>query len=343
MTGVPAAVIDGLGAWLPPSVVTNDDLAAYLDTSDQWIRERTGIRERRRVSPGMSTGDLATEAGRLALKASGESVVDIVILATTTPDRRCPGTAPEVASRLGLTGVAALDVSAVCTGFLYGLATAAGLIAGGTAERVLLIGAESFSTIIDPNDRVTAAIFGDGAGAMVLRKGDRDEAGAIGPVVLGSDGEQSDLIMIPAGGARQRSSGTPAGPTDHYFRMNGPDTYRHAVERTTAVARAALDRAGWRVDDVDRFVAHQANARIIGSVADRLGLASDRRLSNIARVGNTAAASVPILLAESAASGALEAGHRTLLAAFGGGLTWGASTVVWPVTTSLVTTNEPAK
>jgi 3-oxoacyl-[acyl-carrier-protein] synthase-3 len=335
-----AAVIDGLGAWLPPKVVTNDDLAAYLDTSDTWIRERTGIHERRRVTPGMATGDMATEAGSLALKASSESVVDMVVLATTTPDRRCPATAPEVASRLGLTGVAAVDVSAVCTGFVYGLAAAAGLIAAGTADRVLLIGAESFSTILDPTDRVTAAIFGDGAGAMVLRRGDADEPGAIGPVVLGSDGEQSDLIMIPAGGARQRSTGVPADPKDLFFKMNGTDTYRHAVERTTAITLAALERRGWQVGDVDRFVAHQANMRIIRSVADRLGLPEDRRLANIAKVGNTAAASVPILLAESAASGALAAGHRTVLAAFGGGLTWGASTVVWPDVTSLFNANE---
>jgi 3-oxoacyl-[acyl-carrier-protein] synthase-3 len=338
-----AAVIDGVGGWLPPNVVTNDDLAAYLDTSDTWIRERTGIHERRRVTPGMATGDMATEAGSLALKASGESVVDMVVLATTTPDRRCPATAPEVASRLGLTGVAAVDVSAVCTGFMYGLATAAGMIASGTAERVLLIGSESFSTILDPTDRVTAAIFGDGAGAVVLRKGDADEPGAIGPIVLGSDGEQSDLIMIPAGGARQLSSGEPADPKDLFFTMNGTDTYRNAVERTTEVTREALGRRGWQVEDVDRFAAHQANMRIIRSVAERLGVPEERCLANIAKVGNTAAASVPLLLADSAASGALAPGHRTVLTAFGGGLTWGACTIVWPDVTAYFSANEPTK
>jgi 3-oxoacyl-[acyl-carrier-protein] synthase III len=332
-----AAVIAGLGAWLPPRVVTNDELAAYLDTTDEWIRSRTGIAARRRVDPGVSTGDLATEAGRRALEASGDQQVDAVVLGTTTPDRRCPATAPEVASRLGLTGAAAFDVSAVCTSFLYGLGVSAGLIAAGIARRVLLIGAEAFSTLLDPADRVTAAIFGDGAGAVVLRAGEPEEPGAIGPVVLGSDGENSDLIMIPAGGSRQRSAGTEAGPADHYFRMNGPDTYRHAVERTTAASRTALELAGWQPDEVDRFAAHQANARIVGSVADRLGIpAGKRRLANIERFGNTAAASVPILLAQATASGALRPGHRTLIAAFGGGLTWGASTVVWPHTASLV-------
>jgi 3-oxoacyl-[acyl-carrier-protein] synthase III len=338
----PASIIDGLGAWLPPNLITNDDLAARLDTSDTWIRERTGIGARRRVSPGMATSDLATEAGQLALKASGDAVVDAVVLGTTTPDRHCPATAPEVASRLGLTGVAAVDVSAVCSSFVYGMATAVGMISAGIAERVLLIGAESFSTIIDRDDRVTAAIFGDGAGAMVLRAGDPDEPGAIGPMVLGSDGEQSDLIMIPAGGARQRSTGLPATPEEHYFTMNGPDTYRHAVERTTAVAEDALEQAGWQADEVDRFAAHQANARIVDSVSSRLGIpAGPQRLSNIETVGNTAAASLPILLAESVVAGTLEAGHRTLIAAFGGGLTWGATTVVWPETEALVGIGTP--
>jgi 3-oxoacyl-[acyl-carrier-protein] synthase-3 len=327
----PASVISGLGAWLPPRAVTNNDLAAYLDTSDRWIRERTGIHERRRVDPGTSTGDLAVAAGELALKAAGGSGVDAVVLGTTTPDRLCPATAPEVATRLGLVDVAAFDVSAVCTSFLYGLGTAAGLIAAGIAERVLLIGAETFSSILDPVDRTTAAIFGDAAGAVVLRAGEPDEPGAIGPLLLGSDGGQSDLIQIPAGGSRQRASGVTAPPEDHYFRMIGNDTYRHAVARTTAVARGATERAGWTVDEVDRFAAHQANARIVDAVASRLGIPEGpRRLSNIDRLGNTAAASVPVLLAESAAQGRLRPGDRTLIAAFGGGVTWGATTVTWP-------------
>lgn len=325
-----AAVIEGLGSWLPPTVVTNGDLAARLDTSDEWIRERTGIGERRRVDPGMATGDLAVEAGRRALRAAGQPGVDAVVLGTTTPDRRCPGTAPEVASRLGLTGAAAFDVNAVCTGFVYALASAAGLIAAGAAARVLVVGAEAFSTILDPEDRTTAAIFGDGAGAIVLRAGDPDEPGALGPFVLGSDGEQAELIMVPAGGSRQRSAGTPAGPKDHYFTMNGRHTYRHAVAHLTEACTEALGRAGWDLDELDRLAAHQANARIIDAVAGRLGLDNDRVLMNIGEVGNTAAASVPILLAESGAAGRLKAGHRTLITAFGGGLTWGATTVLWP-------------
>lgn len=326
----PAAVLAGLGGWLPGVVVTNDALAARLDTSDEWIRQRTGIRQRRHTGPGGSTGELAVEAARLALKAAGRTEVDALVLATTTPDQPCPATAPSVASALGLTGIAAYDVAAVCTGFLYGLATASGLIAAGHAASVLLVGAETYSSILDPDDRTTTAIFGDGAGAVVLRAGDPEEPGAVRRCLLGSDGENRDLIQVPAGGSRQRLSGRPAGPADRYFQMKGRYTYRHAVDRMTQSALTALRLASWETADVDRFVAHQANARITDAVAQRLGIPPECRLSNIARVGNTAAASIPLLLAESVADGTLRAGHRTLLAAFGGGLTWGATTLVWP-------------
>lgn len=326
----PAAVITGLGGWLPGSVVTNDDLAAQVDTTDEWIRRRTGIRERRRIGRGGSTSDIAIEAGRLALKAAGVAEADALVLATTTPDQPCPATAPAVASALGLTGIAAFDVSAVCTGFLYGLATASGLIAAGHAGTVLLIGAEAYSSILAPDDRTTLAIFGDGAGAVILRAGERDEPGAVGHCVLGSDGDHYDLIQVPAGGSRQRLSGSPSQPADQFFQMQGTRTYQQAVKRMTQGATAALRIASWEPADVDRFIAHQANARITEAVGARLGLTPDRLLSNIARVGNTAAASIPLLMAESVVSGALRAGHRTLLAAFGGGLTWGATTLVWP-------------
>ena len=325
-----AAVIEGLGGWLPPRRVRNDELIAYLDTTDEWIRSRTGIAARHWIAPGSSTTELAVEAGRRALAAADDGPVDAVIVATTTPDRLCPATAPEVAWRLGLGQIAAFDVAAVCTGFLYGVATAAGFIAGGTARRVLLIGADAFSTIIDPKDRTTAVIFGDGAGAVVLRAGSPDEPGAVGRCQLASSGEQSALIEIPAGGSRQRSLGELAPAEDHYFRMNGRDVYRHAVTRTTEIAEAALADAGWSAAEVDRFVPHQANARICEAVASRLGIPADRTLTNIARVGNTAAASIPLLLAEAAANGDLRPGQRTLLAAFGGGLSWGATTLIWP-------------
>ncbi|MET9550489.1 beta-ketoacyl-ACP synthase III [Streptomyces sp. NPDC006627] len=325
-----SAVVCGIGSYVPPNKVTNDELSQRLDTSDAWIRSRTGIAERYVVSPGTATSDLAVEAGQRALKSASTEQVDAVVLATTTPDQPCPATAPSVAARLGLGHVAAFDVAAVCSGFLYGLASASGLIASGMAERVLLVAADAFTTIVNPEDRTTAVIFADGAGAVVLRAGDAGEPGAVGPLVLGSDGELSHLIEVPAGGSRQRSSGTPGEPGDQYFRMLGRDTYRHAVERMTATSQEAAERSGWRLDDVDRFAAHQANARILDSVAERLGIPAERQLSNIEQVGNTGAASLPLLLSQSAADGRLDAGHRVLLTAFGGGLSWGATTLVWP-------------
>ncbi|GGW79739.1 beta-ketoacyl-ACP synthase III [Streptomyces caelestis] len=328
-----AAVIAGIGSYVPPDVVTNQDLTRRLDTSDEWIRSRTGIATRHVVSAGTATSDLAVEAGQRALKSAGSADVDAVVLATTTPDHSCPATAPAVAARLGLTGVPAFDVAAVCTGFLYGLASASGLIAAGIADRVLLVAADAFTTIINPDDRTTAVIFADGAGAVVLRAGRPDEPGAIGPLVLGSDGSLGNLIEVPAGGSRQRSSGRSAPLEDHYFQMRGRDTYRHAVERMTAASLEAVERRGWTMADIDRFAAHQANARILTAVSDRLEVPVERQLSNIEHVGNTGGASIPLLLSQAAQDGRLTAGQKVLLTAFGGGLAWGATALHWPVLT----------
>jgi 3-oxoacyl-[acyl-carrier-protein] synthase III len=325
-----SAVLCGIGSCLPPKVVTNAELARRLGTSVEWIETRTGIRQRHVIEPGGSTADLAVEAGMRAMKSARLGSVDAVLLATTTPDHRCPGTAPAVASRLGLTGVPAMDVNAVCTGFLYAAASAAGLLATGLAERVLVIGADTYSTIVDPADRTTTAIFGDGAGAVVFRRGDADEPGAVGPFSLGSDGDLAELIWIPAGGSRQRSSGALAPPEDHYFRMRGAAVFKQAVVRMAQAAGTVMDRAGWRAGDVDRLVCHQANARILTALGAELGIEAGRVVSNIASLGNTAAASIPLALADAARDGRLRAGHRVVLAAFGGGLTWGATTLVWP-------------
>lgn len=324
------AVICGLGYWLPARIVTNAELCARLDTSEEWIVGRTGISRRHWVEPGQATSDLAVEAGKAALKSAGGGPVDAVVLATTTPDYRCPATAPEVASRLGLCGVAAFDVSAVCTGFLYGLATAAGFIAAGVAERVLLIAAEAFSTLLNPDDRTTQPIFGDGAGAVVLRRGRADEPGAVGPFVLGSDGDRSELITVKAGGSRQPFPGPAPDGGSQYFQMRGREVYRESTRRMADAATGALAMAGWQLSDVDRLVAHQANARVSAALVERLGLPATVLAQNIAEVGNTAAASIPVLLAQAALDGTLEPGHRVLLVAFGGGLTWGATTLVWP-------------
>jgi 3-oxoacyl-[acyl-carrier-protein] synthase-3 len=263
------------------------------------------------------------------LKSAGESQVDAVVLATTTPDRPCPASAPEIASRLGLSGVAAFDVGAVCAGFVYALATAAGLISARIVERVLCIGADAFSCLVNPDDRTTAVLFGDGAGALVLRAGDPGELGALGPFDLGSDGDHCDLIAVAAGGSRQPLQRTRE-QKDLYLTMNGREVYRHAIPRMAESSQAVLEHAGWAIDEVDRFVGHQANIRILDAVADRLGIPTDRRVVNIDRVGNTAGASIPIALADAAADGTLQAGHRVLLTAFGGGLTWGSTVFTWP-------------
>jgi 3-oxoacyl-[acyl-carrier-protein] synthase III len=322
-----AAVICGLGAWVPPRVVTNAMLAQTLDTSDEWIRARTGIRQRHVIDPGMTTGDLAVEAAGRALKSAGRSRVDHVILATTTPDRRCPATAPTVASRLGLDRVPAYDISAVCTGFLYGLSCAVGAIASRQADTVLVVAAETFTTLLDPADRATAAIFGDGAGAVVLRAGDPQEPGAIRRLHLGSDGQLADLITVAGGGPTERSQGEPIDP---YFRMQGPAVFHEAVTRMTEATRTVVAQSGWSMAEVDRLVGHQANARILAAVAEHLDLDAEVAVVTIAEVGNTAGASIPLALNDAALTGVLREGNRTVLTAFGGGATWGAVSLVWP-------------
>jgi 3-oxoacyl-[acyl-carrier-protein] synthase-3 len=317
--------LTGLGHALPARVVTNDDLAATLDTSDEWIRTRSGIATRHHVDPGTATSDLAAEAGARALKADlrsgGSGEVDLVVLATTTPDRTCPATAPLVAHRLGLETVPAFDVNAVCSGFLYGLSTATAMITAGAADSVLLVAADTFSTIVDPTDRRTAFLFGDGAGAVVLRAGGE---GTVHDIVLGSDGGQEDLIITPGGGSRDPRS------EERWFTMQGQAVYRQAVDRMTDSTRQILHRTGWAVGEIDRFVGHQANRRILDAVAHRLGLAADRVVANLDRVGNTAAASIPVALSDAHDRGLLRPGDKVVLTAFGGGATWGAAALTWP-------------
>ncbi|MFJ8034643.1 beta-ketoacyl-ACP synthase III [Streptomyces sp. NPDC096032] len=310
-----AAVVCKVGAALPPHIVKNADLTARLDTTDEWIRSRTGITQRHIAGADLSTTDLAVCAAAQAL-AEGEPVtVETLVVATTTPDRCCPATAPAVATRLGLTGIPAYDLAAGCTGFLYALATAAGLIAAGTTRTVLVVGADRLAALPDPEDRTTVPLFGDGAGAVVLRRGSADEAGALGPVMLGSDGTGADLIRAAHPGA---------------LRMDGADVFRHAIDRMSTASRQAATAMGWELPDIDRLAPHQANSRITSFVARRLGVPIDRQLSNIAETGNTGAASIPLLLANAAADGRLKPGHRTLLTAFGAGLAWGAVALTWP-------------
>lgn len=325
-----AAVVCGLGWWTPPDIVTNDQLAAVLDTSDEWIRSRTGVAQRHIAPADMATSELAAEAGQRALKSAELDSVDALILATTTPDRHCPATAPVVATRLGLESAAAFDTSAACSGFVYGLANGAGMIAAGIAELVLVIGADVFSRTLGPGDRTTRAIFGDGAGAVVLRAGRPEEPGALGPFVLGSDGRGADLMMIPAGGSKQPYRGHATVESDRYFVMQGQPVYRKAVEIMTKSTTQVLELAQWPLSSMDWLVCHQANLRILKAVALRLGIPAERCLTNIAEVGNTVAASIPLALAHGMESGALQPGDRVAISAFGAGLAWGSTVLRWP-------------
>ncbi|MGW6703730.1 beta-ketoacyl-ACP synthase III [Streptomyces sp. NPDC054956] len=334
-----AAVLAGLGAYLPPRRVTNEELADRFDTTDEWITTRTGIRTRRWADPGTSTGDLAVEAGHRALKSADISpdgdAIDLVVLATTTPDFNCPATAPEVAARLGLGHAAAYDISAVCSGFVYALETAANAIAAGRARAVLVIGAETYSTILNPEDRATSVIFGDGAGAVVLRAGSPDEPGALAGFDLGSDGTQRELISIPAGGSRQRSSGVAPREGEEYFTMQGRKVFTSAVQHMTGSSRTLLERLGWTTESVGHLVGHQANVRILRAVAEQLDIPAERAVVNLDQVGNTSAASIPLALADAASAGTLVPGERLLLTAFGGGVTWGSAALTWPDITAV--------
>ena len=328
-----SAVIAGLGGWIPPTVVTNADLCSTLDTSSEWIETRTGIRERRMVSAGLSTRELALEAGTRALRSAGVSAVDAVVVATTSPDRICPAVAPEVAWRLGLGTIPAFDLTSACSGFLYGLATCSGLISSRLAQRVLLIGAEAFTAFVNPKDRVTRPIFGDGAAAMVLRAGHAGELGAIGPIDLGADGSLSDSLAIPGGGARWRvQGGNLEAPfaDDCYLHMDGRRVFVEAVTRMAQSASAVLKLSGWSSAELDWFVGHQANMRILRGVAEHLALPEAKVAANIDRVGNTLTASVGLLLNELAVRKELVPGQRVLMSAFGAGLSWGSTTFTWP-------------
>ncbi|WP_131735426.1 beta-ketoacyl-ACP synthase III [Actinomadura roseirufa] len=316
------AVLAGLGTCLPRSEVGNSALLARLDTSDSWIRERTGIAARRIAGADVSARDMGHTAGENALKAAGLSKVDAVVVATSTPDRPLPPLAPQIATTLGLGAVPAFDVSAACCAFIYMLTMSAGLIATGVSGDVLVVATERFTNIVDPTDRATAVLFGDGAGAAVLRSGQRDEQGALLGVDWGSDGTGSELIHVP-----ERNSG--------HLSMSGKRVYLQAIEHMTASTLRVLDRCGWTLGEVDTFVPHQANQRIIQAVAQRLSLPEDRAVCALERTGNTGAASIPLALARGQATGKLAADDRVVLTAFGAGLTWGSAGLVWPEITTV--------
>jgi 3-oxoacyl-[acyl-carrier-protein] synthase-3 len=309
------AGIFGIGAALPEHVITNADLEQRLDTNDEWIVRRTGIRERRHLQGDETLADLATRACLLALDDAGRTgaEVDHVIVSTFTPDRVTPGLAPEVARVIGAERAAAVDLNAACAGFLYGLDQAAALVESGRASVVLVCGAEALSRVIDHDDRSTAVLFGDGAGAVVVAGGELELG--VGGFVLGADGAQADLLY--------------AERDERVLRMQGSDVYRHAVRRMTAASREALERAGRTVDDIDLFVAHQANVRIIEAAATELGIPREKVVVNVDRVANTSSASIPLALEQAEREGRLKPGDTVAMAAFGAGFVWGAGIVSW--------------
>jgi 3-oxoacyl-[acyl-carrier-protein] synthase-3 len=320
----------GTGSFLPPQVVTNDDLAKRIDTSDEWIVTRTGIRERRIASPDVATSDLAIEAAKRALENAGLTPLDIdlIVVATCTPDHpgSFPSTATIVQHRLGAARAAAFDLGAVCSGFSYSLHVAAQMIRTGAARLALVIGAETLSRITNWNDRNTAVLFGDGAGAVVL--GRVDEPGYIGGM-LWADGSGGHLLNVPAGGSR-----TPLTPDcietgANCIFQNGKEVYKFAVTKMVEAAMQTLEHIGIDLGDVDVLVPHQANVRIIDSAAERMGLPKEKVFVNLDKYGNTSAATIPIALDEATRRGVIRKGSLVVTVGFGGGLTWASNVIRW--------------
>jgi len=327
--------ISGTGSLVPQRVLTNAELEQMVDTSDEWITERTGIRERRIIDPAQSTGDIAAQAAQAALSDAGLTPADIhaIILATVTPDTYCPAGAVYVQNHLGASQACAFDVNAACTGFIYGTAVATGFVRSGMYENVLVIGAEALSRVVDYTDRNTCILFGDGAGAAVLSRAPAaDPAGSgsrIIDVFLRSDGSGSDLIEIPAGGSRRPASAQTVAGRQHCLRMKGKEVFKFATKAMIELIECALERNALLIRDLHLIIPHQVNYRIIEVAQRKLEIPQEKIFLNLDRYGNTAAASVPIALDEAVRSGRLRRGELVLLVAFGAGLTWGYSLIRW--------------
>lgn len=322
MSGAARAVVRGVGHHLPGDPVPNAWFAERLDTTDDWIRTRTGIERRHFAAPGEWTSTLATRAAQAALENAGleGAALDAVIVATTTPDATFPSTATKVQAAIGMEGGFAYDQMAACAGFVYGLAGADALIRSGQAARVMVIGAETYSRIIDFEDRATCVLFGDGAGALILEASGEEGRGVLASD-LHSDGRFGDLLYVDGGVSMSQSSGK--------LRMSGREVFRHAVEKLAETAHAALRRADLRCDDVDWVVPHQANIRIIEATARRMGVGMDRVVVTVQDHGNTSAASIPLALSVAAAEGRLAEGDLVVTEAIGGGLAWGSVVLRW--------------
>lgn len=311
----------GTGSALPKQVVTNAELASRIDTSDEWIVERTGIRQRHIADDDETTAMLATAAARAALDNAGmdASEIDLIVLATATPDNTFPATATKVQNALGANGGIAFDVAAVCSGFLYALATADSMLKSGMASKALVIGAETFSRILDWEDRTTCVLFGDGAGAVVLERDDNASADTAGILAtrLHADGAQHDLLYVDGGPSTTQTVG--------HLRMKGREVFRHAVVNLAEVLGEVIEDAGVSTEDIDWIVPHQANKRILDATAKKLGIPEDKVVVTVDRHANTSAASVPLAFDVARRDGRIKAGDLVMLEAMGGGFTWGAS------------------
>lgn len=322
------ATITGVGSTLPPRLVPNTWFESFLDTSDEWIRDRTGIESRHFVEEDVVTSDLAVTASRSAMDVAGVPAdrVDLILCASVTGDTPFPATAVWVQRKLGVS-CPSFDVNAACAGFSYGLATATAFVKAGMAETVLLIGAEVFSRILDFTDRGTCVLFGDGAGAAIVQAA---EAPGIQGTVLGADGTAAEILMMPGGGSREPASAETLAAGRHNIQMpNGREVFKRAVTEMASACRELLEKSGYTPDDVDVLIPHQANARIMKSVGERLGIVDDRAVIDVAEVGNTSAASIPIALDRAWRAGRIAEGDLVLFTSFGAGLTWGATLVRW--------------
>ena len=320
--------IAGTGSYVPQKILTNDELSTIVDTSDEWILTRTGISERRIAADDEFTSDLATSSAVKALEDANinSEDLDLIIVATLTPDKVFPNTGSLVQQKLSAPKAACFSIEAGCTGFVYALEVAAGMVASGLYNNALVIGAEKLSSIVDWTDRTTCVLFGDGAGAAVLTACPPEENTYLGSD-LGSNGDQHNILHIPGGGCAAPISKEVIDQKLNTLQMNGKEVFKHAVNGMSASAQAALDEAGMTIDEIDWVVAHQANVRIINAVGQKLGLPEEKVYINVDRYGNTSAASVPIAFDEMIKKGLIQRGNKILFVAFGGGLTWGASVV----------------
>ncbi len=326
-TGAPVS-ITGLGVHVPERVVTNDDLAKLVDTSDEWIVARTGIRERRFVRDDEALSDIVLPAAQEALARAGLAArdVDLLIVATVTPDMQFPSTAALVADLLGSSEAAAYDLAAGCTGFMYGIAQAYGMVSSGLSERALVIGADVLSKLMNFADRSTCILFGDGAGAAVLQR--VEEKGFLA-FELGADGSGGKDLHLPAGGSRMPTTADTVASGAHYVQMNGREVFKFATRMLVSSAQRVLGCAGLAVEDVDVYVPHQANVRIIDHAVARLGIPEGKVIVNVDRYGNTSSASIPLALADALATGRLHRGDTVLMTGMGAGLTWGSAVMRW--------------